>query len=379
MKILPAPEIFIGKSGLARVNSILNGLNAEKVLVITDKGIVNAGIYRKLEDALKNTNRKIVLYDSVRPDPSVKLVEEAVQIARGNDVEAVIGVGGGSSLDTAKIAAALITNTKDMSSYIGVDLLENDAAPIIAIPTTAGTGSEVTHIAILSDEEEQLKKGIVSTKIIPAFAILDPELTTGLPGHVTAATGMDALVHALEAYISVNANPYSDVLALKAVNLISKNIREAYNNGKNTEARENMLLGSLFAGISFANAGVAAVHAFAYPLGGMFHVPHGLANSVMLPTIMEFNLTGNEERYSQMAGCLTNNSKASPQCVIDEIKKLRNDLKIPLSLKELRIPESSIPQLAESAMKVTRLLANNPRKITLQDAVRLYTRAYKQK
>ncbi len=375
MKILPTPEIYAGKSSLNVVNKLLDRLNAGKVMIVTDKGIVNAGICAKLQGAIKN--RDIVLFDDVQPDPSIKLVELVVKIARSNNIQAVIGLGGGSSIDTAKVAAALITNDKDMSSYVGIDLLEKDAVPIIAIPTTAGTGSEVTHIAILSDEEEQLKKGIVSSKLIPHFAVLDPDLTVGLPPHVTAATGMDALVHALEAYISVNASSYSDTLALKAVSLIGENIREAYNNGANLQARENMLLGSLYAGMAFANAGVAAVHAFAYPLGGMFHIPHGLANSVMLPTIMEFNMTGSEKRFAQMAKQLLNDNNAGANCLVKEIYRLCNDLKIPLSLEELKIPKSAIAQLAEGAMKVTRLLANNPREITPQDALELYTKAYK--
>lgn len=377
MKILPTPEIYTGKSSIEQTNAVLDKINATKVLVVTDKGIVNAGIYAKLEGILNKGNKQIVLFDDVQPDPSIKLVQQVVEIARSGQIDAVIGLGGGSSIDTAKVAAALVTNDKEMSSYIGIELLEKDALPIIAIPTTAGTGSEVTHIAILSDEEEQLKKGIVSTRIIPKFAILDPELTVGLPPHVTAATGMDALVHALEAFISVNANTYSDTLALKAIRLLSDNIREVYNNGQNLQARENMLLGSLLAGIAFANAGVAAVHAFAYPLGGMFHVPHGLANSVMLPTIMEFNMKGNEERFARMAMQFKHNCKTEKCDVIKEIYALCKDLKIPLSLAELNIPQSAIPQLAEGVMKVTRLLANNPREITPQDALNLYTSAFK--
>ncbi len=376
MKILPLPEIYTGNNSISEAANILNRLNAEKVLVVTDKGIVNAGIYDILSEILENTAKEIVLFDNVQPDPSIELVNQVVGIARANAIDVVIGIGGGSSLDTAKVAAALVKNNKEITNYIGIELLENESLPIIAIPTTAGTGSEVTHIAILSDEKEQLKKGIVSTKLIPSFAVLDPNLTKGLPPHVTAATGMDALVHAMEAYISVNANLYSDMLALKAIELIGANIKEVYNNGKNIQAREKMLLGSLYAGIAFANAGVAAVHAFAYPLGGMFHIPHGLANSVMLPTIMEFNITGSEEKFVQIAKCLSSNGN-NPQCVIDEIRQLCIDIKIPLSLKELNIPESAITQLAEGAMKVTRLLVNNPREITYQDAVELYTAAYK--
>jgi len=377
MRILPLPEIFAGKSSLANLDSIIRSINAEKVMVVTDKGIINAGIYDKLSEILKNTGKEVILFDNVQPDPSIKLVEEVVEIARRNAADVVIGVGGGSSIDTAKVAAALVKNNKDIANYIGIDLLENDSIPVIAVPTTAGTGSEVTHIAILSDEEEQLKKGIVSTKLIPRYAVLDPELTTGLPPHVTAATGMDALVHALEAYISVNSTSYSELLALKAIEIISSNIREAYDNGQNLQARENMLTGSLLAGIAFANAGVAAVHAFAYPLGGMFHIPHGLANSVMLPTIMEYNLIGSEDKFLQIAKVLVEKETSSPFAVLKEIRQLCADLKIPLSLEELKIPENAIPQLAEGAVKVTRLLANNPRKIAYQDALELYTKAYK--
>lgn len=376
MRILPTPEIHAGESSLNEINNILSKLNAEKVMIITDAGIVKAGIYAKLEDLLNKTNKKIVSFTDVQPDPSIDLISSILEMSRKNKVDAVIGIGGGSSLDTAKVVAALANNDKSIDSYIGIDLLEKNSLPIIAIPTTAGTGSEVTPIAILSDEKEQLKKGIVSNKIIPQYAILDPELTVGLPPHVTAATGMDALIHALEAYTSVNANSYSDTLALKAIQLISSNIREAYNNGKNLEIRTNMLLGSLLAGMAFANAGVTAVHAFAYPLGGMFHIPHGLANSLMLTTIMEFNMVGNEKRFTDIGKFLTGDNNATAQTAINELNSLCNDLNIPQNLAAVNIPENAIHQLAEGAIKVTRLLANNPRKITLEDAIKIYSKAY---
>ena len=249
--------------------------------------------------------------------------------------------------------------------------MENDAVPLVAIPTTAGTGSEVTPIAILSDEKEQLKKGIVSEKIIPKYALLDPVLTTGMPKQITAYTGMDALAHAVEAFTSVNANDYTDALAQKAISLILENIEKAYNDGDNLQARENMMLGSLMAGIAFANAGVTAVHAFAYPLGGMFHVPHGLANSIMLEPIINFNSQGNSSKFRELALCFDKNSN-SPDVIIEKLRELNAVLDIPKSLKELNIPETAITQLSEGAMKVTRLLANNPRKITLEDAKMIY-------
>ena len=376
MKILPLPEIYSGQNTLNEINGILDRLQASKIMVITDKGIVNAGIYSQFEAILKHGNKEITLFDSVLPDPSIELVESVVEIARKSEIQAVIGIGGGSSIDTAKVVAALIPNTKNISEYIGIELIENNSLPIIAIPTTAGTGSEVTPIAILSDEKEQLKKGIVSSKIIPDFAILDPTLTLKLPPKVTAAAGMDAFIHAIEAFISLNANPYTDMMALKAIKIIYENIREAYNNGSNIIARDNMLTGSLLAGMAFANAGVAAVHAFSYPLGGMFHVPHGLANSVMLPSILEYNLVGSEDKYVQIAGIITGKEESDPNVAVSEITKLCKDLDIPMSLAEMNIPESAIESMAEAAMKVTRLLNNNPRKITIEDARQLYKKAY---
>ncbi|MBF0199330.1 MAG: iron-containing alcohol dehydrogenase [Planctomycetes bacterium] len=379
MKILPTPEVFCSDNALEELPVILKNMSAAKVMVVTDKGIIGAGIYDKIKAILDTTNIEIILCDEVKPDPSITLVKSIAELARKSDVSAIIGLGGGSSLDTAKVAAAMVTNDKDLDAYIGINLLEKMPLPIIAIPTTAGTGSEVTHIAILSDEEEQLKKGIVSPKIIPSYAILDPNLTVGLPPHITAATGMDALCHALEAYTSIGANRsvYSDSLALKAIEMITANLKIAYNEGSNLEARRNMLLGSLLAGMAFANAGVTAVHAFAYPLGGMFHVPHGLANSLMLPVIVEYNQVGNEERFIEVGKHMANARKDNTtQATVDAINELSNELKIPKNLAEVNIPEDAIQSMAEGAIKVTRLLDNNPRPITLDDAVNLYTQAY---
>lgn len=378
MRILPIPEIFIGEYVLGEVSSIVEKLGARKIMVITDKGIVKAGIYAKLADILSASKKDIVLFDEVEPDPSIALVKSAAELARKSAADVIIGLGGGSSIDSAKVAAALVTNTDDINKYIGIDLLEEEALPIIAIPTTAGTGSEVTPIAILSDEEEQLKKGIVSAKIIPRCAVLDPCLTTGLPAHITAVTGMDALTHALEAYISIKANDYTNMLALEAIEFISRNIRKVYADGNNIAARKNMLMGSLLAGIAFANAGVAAVHAFAYPLGGMFHIPHGLANSLMLSTIMEFNLAGNQEKARQIGKCLGIENPCA-RSVLDEINRLCEELKIPKNLAAVGIPREALPRLAEGALKVTRLLANNPRPIILRDAIALYESAYSNK
>ncbi len=376
MKIIPTPEIYIGDTALNEVTGFLSRLSIERVMVVTDTGIVKAGIYERVERILSAEGKKTVLFDDVQPDPSITLVSHVADIARKSRIDAVIGIGGGSSIDSAKVAAALIKNEGDVEEYIGTDLLMKDSIPMIAIPTTAGTGSEVTPIAILSDEKEHLKKGMVSNKIIPECAILDPALTVGMPRHITAFTGMDALTHAIEAYTSVNASEYSDPLALQAVSLICENIQTAYKDGTDIRAREKMQIGSLLAGMAFANAGVTAVHAFAYPLGGNYHIPHGLANSVMLPTVMEYNIIGNEKRFSDLARCMEGKEGVGAQSAVAFVNKLSKELNIPKNLAELKIPEEAILDLAEGAIKVTRLLVNNPRKIELKDAVNIYTAAY---
>jgi alcohol dehydrogenase class IV len=376
MKILPTPQIHFGENALEQLPGILTGIGAKRVLIITDKGIINTGICDRVQKALDGSGCEVFIEDRVEPDPSIDLVQQIADRTRKEKVDALIGLGGGSSIDSTKVAAALSTNTKDVEAYIGIDLLEKDSLPVIAIPTTAGTGSEVTHIAILSDEKAQLKKGIVSPRIIPSHALLDPALTTGLPPKLTAATGMDALCHCVEAFTSVNASPYSDLFAEKAIKLIAANLRTVFAAGSNMEARSGMLLGSLYAGISFANAGVTAVHAFAYPLGGMFHVPHGLANSLMLPTVLEYNLIGNEERFSQVAALLTGNPEAKAADAAAFVNKLSRDLQMPQNLKEAGIPEEAIEPMAEGAVQVTRLLVNNPRPIDLNAAIEIYRAAF---
>ena len=296
--------------------------------------------------------------------------------------DSVIGMGGGSSLDIAKLVAAMAVNPGHISDYFGVDLLARPGLPLIAIPTTAGTGSEVTPIAILSDQAEHLKKGVVSSHLFPRLALLDPILTLGVPPAVTAFTGMDALIHAIEAYTSVNANSLTDHLAFRAMELTFGNLLTAYARGEDLEARSKMLEGSLLAGMAFANAGVTAVHAFAYPLGGEFHhIAHGLANSVMLPHVLRFNMLGNIPKFADISsafGLLTDDltDRQAAEEGLEAIEELMIDLNLPLRLRDLNVPEEAIPGMAQGVMKVTRLLANNPRRITLEDAERIYRSAW---
>ncbi len=264
---------------------------------------------------------------------------------------------------------------------IGINLVERRGIPKILIPTSAGTGSEVTPIVILTDQAENLKKGVVSDFLFPETAILDPELTVSLPPGATAASGMDALIHAVEAYTSVNATPMTDHLAVRAIELVSANIRTAWANGNNLEARMNMLEGSLLAGQAFANAGVTAVHAFAYPLGGEFHVAHGVANTVMLCAVLRFNMLASLKKFAALGKLLSPDIASSDTKMLAEagirfMEGLIVDLQLPRTLRELNVPQEAIPRMAEGVMKVTRLLANNPRKITLKDANDIYQVVY---
>ncbi len=376
------PRILMGPGCIEKIGQEVQALKGRRILIVTDPGIVRAGLLKPVEESLQRAGLFWSLFDRVEPDPAIEVMEECLETARRETADCMIGLGGGSSLDIAKVVSVRLTNPGTVDEFFGIDLIPNPGVPLILVPTTAGTGSEVTPVAILSDTREKLKKGIVSPHLLPKSALLDPELTIGLPPAVTAFTGMDAMIHAIEAYTSVNANGLTDHLAFRAMELTAGNIRTAYARGEDLHARSKMLEGSLLAGMAFANAGVTAVHAFAYPLGGEFHhIPHGLANAVMLPHVLRFNMLGNLPKFADVAsalgvaaGELTDRQAAEEGLkVIDE---LMADLEIPLRLRDLQVPEQAIPGMAQGVMKVTRLLANNPRRITLQDAERIYRNAW---
>jgi alcohol dehydrogenase class IV len=374
-------RILFGLGAVEKLGPEAQLLKAKKALIITDPGVIQAGLLENIEKSLQSVGLPFVIFDGVEPDPRIEVVERSVEKAKKEGIDLIIGFGGGSSLDIAKVTSILTTNSGKIDSFFGVDLVPNPGIPVILIPTTAGTGSEVTPIAILSDTKEKLKKGIVSPTLFPEVAIVDPKLTIGLPPSVTAFTGMDALTHAIESYYSINATDLSDLLAFRAMELLSKNIRMAYAHGENLVARSNMMEGSLFAGIAFANAGVGAVHAFAYPLGGEFHLAHGLTNTLMLPYVMRYNILGCPNKFAQMAQAFGEKVEGlseldGAETSVKFVERLSDDLRVPRRLRDVGIPENAIPRLAEAAMKVTRLLANNPRKITLEDAVTIYKSAY---
>lgn len=371
------PRIRFGVGALESLPSELHRFAATSVLVVSDPGVIAAGIAGRVQDLVAGTGAATHLFGAVEPDPRIETAEACARLAAAVGAGLIIGVGGGSAMDIAKVASILARAEQPISTMFGVDLVKFPGIPLILIPTTAGTGSEVTHIAILSDETEHLKKGIVSPFLFPALALNDPALSVGAPQSVTAASGMDALLHAVEAFTSKNASDVTDTLARQAMRLISQNLRSAYADGSNIAARTAMLEGSMLAGIAFANAGVTAVHAFAYPIGSEFHIPHGVANSIMMGPVLTFNLVGNLQKFAEVAGLLGAQTSGLSQrdtaaLAIQTMKLLAEDIRIPKHLADFGIREEHLPSLADGVLKVTRLLANNPRILSRDDAIRIY-------
>jgi alcohol dehydrogenase len=360
-----------------------NNLNIKKAILVTDPGIVNIGLHQKIIDSLKDYSIDFVLFSDVEVDPPTSIIEKAILFASNNMVDGVIGLGGGSSLDTAKLIAALAYSQQSLSDTFGIDKLSSSRLPLIQIPTTAGTGSEVTPISIVTTGES-MKMGIVSAVLLPDIALLDPTLTVKLPAHITAATGIDAMVHAIEAYTSrIKKNIYSDMLAKQALTLMTTSIQTAVHQGDNLEARSNMMLGATLAGQAFANAPVAAVHALAYPLGGRYHIPHGLSNSLVLPHVMRFNVPFAATLYAELAAiiipekcALLKSDKKKSEALIHYIEYLIDDLGLPKRLESLNITKDSLEILAEDAFKQERLLINNPVPMTKLDILAIYQAAY---
>ena len=374
------PNVLFETGASAKLAGIVGGYGARRVMLVTDKGVRNAGLTKAAEDALAAAGMSVSVYDEVLADPPSQVIEAAAARARAEGTELVLSIGGGSALDTAKLVAYLARSDETLDDIYGVGLAKGERLPLILVPTTAGTGSEVTPISIVTTPTSE-KKGVVSPKLLPDWAVLDPALTTGLPAHVTAATGIDAMVHAIEAYTSRHKkNPISDQLARQALTLLAANVSTACREPGNIEARANMLLGSMLAGMAFANAPVAAVHALAYPIGALFHVPHGLSNALVLMGVVRFNLPQAETLYGELAPLiepaasgLTANEAA--RRFVEALESICRDCEVPATLAEVGIAEADLPRLATDAMKQTRLLVNNPREVTYDDAFAIYAEA----
>ncbi|KWR87991.1 iron-containing alcohol dehydrogenase [Cupriavidus sp. IDO] len=351
-----------------------------RLCVVTDGFLRRSGLIDPALADLEANGWQVTLIDDVIADPPEQIVVDAASRARSAGVEVVLGLGGGSSMDVAKLLAVLVPGTQTLQQIYGVKQITGGRLPLVQMPTTAGTGSEVTAVSIVTTGAKT-KTGVVAPQLLADLAILDAELTTGLPRAATAATGIDAMVHAIEACTSAHLkNPVSDMLAQQALRLLSRHLLRACDNGADREARETMLLGAMFAGQAFANAPVAAVHALAYPIGGIFHLPHGLSNALVLPHVLRFNVAEAVDVYAQLARVVLPEADRNPRELadrfIDYLESMIKATGIPRRLRDVGIGEADLPRLAQDAMLQTRLLVNNPRPVTEADALAIYRAAY---
>ncbi|TCB55748.1 iron-containing alcohol dehydrogenase [Acinetobacter terrae] len=375
-------NIISGLGSIYELKQLLQQQPYKKLLLVTDAGMIKQQLHLPIIEILEMIRLDYVIYSSVQADPPEHIVLEAVQFAKNAKIDIVLGFGGGSSLDVAKVIAILAhpEQQQTLQDLYGVNNAKNPRLPLFLVPTTAGTGSEVTPISIVTTGETT-KTGIVSPVLFADVAILDATFTQNLPAHITAATGIDAMVHAIEAYTSkIKKNPYADMLAKHALRLLNKNLSLVLADGQNLEARQNMLVGSMLAGQAFANAPVAAVHALAYPLGGHFHISHGHSNALVLTEVLKFNAPNAKQLYAELMCWLDPKSTGSTDGLCDLfIDHMQNHLDksgLILKLKDLNVPENKLEQLANDAMLQTRLLQNNPRELQLQDARQIYEAIY---
>jgi len=350
--------------------------NLKSVLILTQPFLTHSEHMRTITGQLENMGVSVQVIDQLQQEPSVDHIQDVHEQCMKRDYDLYMGIGGGSVLDATKLLAVLRTNRQPLREMLGTDRIGCRGIPTVLVPTTAGTGSEVTPNAIVTLPEEKLKVGIVSRHLLPDLVLLDPRLTLGLPKPMTAATGMDAFAHSFESFISNKANPISDMFALESIRLISGHLLEAYRNGGNYTARENMLLGSMYGGMALTSSGTTAVHALAYPLGGMFHIPHGVANAMLLVEVTRFNMDAILHRMPAVAEAMKLGYGLSPEeageKVLDTLSRWTAELDIPPNLSKYGVSEQDLQPLAEAAMKVTRLLNNNPKKVTVDDAYAIY-------
>ncbi|XDB00437.1 iron-containing alcohol dehydrogenase (plasmid) [Sulfitobacter sp. LCG007] len=365
----------------AELAQVAGKLLGDRILFVTDPGLRKLGLCDKGLASLEAAGHEVTVFDQVEADPSRATLEAAVEA--GRECTGVVGFGGGSSLDVAKVAALLLGSGEDLDEAWGVGQAKGPRLPLVLVPTTAGTGSEVTPVSIITVGAEE-KRGVSSSVILPDIAVLDADLTLGLPAQITAATGVDAMVHAIEAYASSNANnnPLSRMLAREALRLLGANIRTVVADPGNVDARGQMLLGSMLAGQAFANSPVAAVHALAYPIGGTFHIPHGLSNALVLPHVLRFNAPDAYALYAEIAAdafpALAEVEGAQARCAafVDALADLAVELEMPTRLRDVSIPETALPKMASDAMLQQRLLVNNPRPVEEADALAIYRAAW---
>ncbi|MBR0598077.1 iron-containing alcohol dehydrogenase [Sinanaerobacter chloroacetimidivorans] len=375
-------KIRFGVGISKNIADVCKEYGAKKVFVVTDSMIIKTNILDSVKESFEKANMPYEIYSDIVPDPAIEVVDSTAEILRKSGANLVVAVGGGSPIDAAKSICMLQTNEGSVRDYLfgGSRTVTNPGMPLICVPTTAGSGSEMTAAAVITDNQNQIKLSVTHDYIIPRVALIDPLLHVGMPGFITATTGIDALTHAIEAYVSLNASPVSDAMALQAMRMIGKHLRNAVANGNDIEARSNMAIASSIAATAFFNGGLGVVHGIAQSMGGVAHVPHGVANSLILPYAMARNVVGNLEKFKEIAIALGENvdglslreaAEKAPKAVL----KLAQDTRVPLKLKDVGVTREHFPAIIEGTMAY-RLLAVNPCKLQEKDITEILESAY---
>lgn len=379
--LLSPQKTILGKNAINTLGQEALALGGSRVLIVTDPGVIKSGLVDGPLKVLESQGLTVEIFHQVESDPPVRVVDACIQTIREKNYDLVVGIGGGSALDVAKGAAALAPNGVRALEFVGIDTVPKRGLPKILIPTTAGTGSEATRVFVMTDETDNTKKVVYSNFLLADVAILDPLLTLSLPPGVTADTGMDALVHAIEAYVSINTTPYAELFSLAAISLIAHNLPKAYAKGNNVEARYNLLLAANLAGTAFTSGGLGAVHGLAYVLGTEYHLSHGRSNAVMLPHVMAYNLSGDFQKYAQIASAMGEpvaglSSYDGARRSVEAVKKLLGAINIPYDLSAYGISKSMLPKLVAGGLKQSRLFITNPRDLSEKDVETIYTGSF---
>lgn len=392
-----AGSTVFGRNAVRQLGDVAGRLKARRVLVVTDPLLVKAGLVERVREPLTAAGVTVDLFDGGEPEPSLRAAEACIVAARGVQPDALLGLGGGSNMDLAKITAVVLAHGGTPRDYVGDDRIPGPVFPLICIPTTAGTGSEVSAASVLTDSENHLKVGVLSNYLRPHVAVVDPLLTVSCPPKVTADSGIDALTHAIEAYTAVDnadfplpsgersvyqgRHPMGDLLAEKAIALIGQYLRRAVKDGSDLEAREGMALGAMLAGMAFSNVGVAVVHAMEYPVGGAVHVSHGAGNGLLLPSVMRFNLPARRAAFASIARLLGEDvsglsEEEAAERAVAAVERLRDDIGVPRRLRDLGVTEAMLRPFAERAFGIKRILRVNPRPVTVDDLEAIYRAAF---
>ncbi|WP_077624710.1 iron-containing alcohol dehydrogenase [Sediminibacillus massiliensis] len=363
--------IEFGRGYAKRLNEFVRELGGSKVLIVGDPGVYQAGIVQQLEDPLQEAGIPFVTFTDVGTEATIESVDNGVALAKTEGCDIVVGVGGGSALDTAKSIGLLLTNGGNIRDYIGIDKVPAPAAPVIAVPTTAGTGSEITRFSVLSDKKAEAKLSVGSMYNCPALALCDPDLTLSLPPHITAATGMDALTHALESYVNKATQPISEGLSVQSMKLVAKSLRLAVIQGENTDARSDMLMASTLAAMAFNSTRLGLAHALAIPLGAHFKIPHGVVNAMLLPEVMEFNLIGNTDKFIEIARIFGEKveqltDREAAERAVKAVRQLKTDVGITQTLTDYGVEEQHLDLITEEAL-LSGNVPVNPVKPTQED------------